>query len=284
MTDMTSNPLVAHFRQPAIYITLPSKGSFWPDGSLVVPLNGELAILPMTARDEITIKTPDALLNGSSVVNVIQSCCPNVRDAWQMPNIDIDTLLIAIRIASYGHELPIETTCPHCNEPNSHEIDLRGLLDNQTSPDFNKIYVDKDSKLRFKLRPQAYFNANQVSQIRFEQEKAMSVINDPDLDETAKKTIFDKHVHKIIDISMSSLAANTESITMEDGNTVTNSEFIKQYYLNTNGSSIKGVQAHLASIMEEVAIKPFKLQCGECTKPYESAFTFDYANFFDSGF
>ena len=31
--------------------------------------------------DEITFKTPDALLNGQATVDVIQSCIPNIKDA-----------------------------------------------------------------------------------------------------------------------------------------------------------------------------------------------------------
>ena len=77
----SSNPLAKHFRQPALYIKLPSSGRFWPDGSIEIPLNGEIPVYPMTAKDEIMIRTPDALLNGAGTVSVIQSCCPNILDA-----------------------------------------------------------------------------------------------------------------------------------------------------------------------------------------------------------
>lgn len=279
---MAENPLAKHFRQPAIYIKLPSGGKFWPEGTLNMPLNRELPIFPMTARDEITIKTPDALLNGSSVVNVIQSCCPNISDAWQMPSVDIDALLIAIRIASYGQNLPIETDCPECKEHNRHEVDLSELLDNQTNVNFdNPLIVDE---LTFKLRPQPYFKANQTNQITFEQNQAINLINDPNVDEDAKKIMFDKHVQKIVEISMSSLAASTESITMNDGEVVNDPEFIREYYTNTNARTIRTVQKHLTDITAELAIKPFQLKCGGCEKSYSTEFTFDYANFFDSGF
>jgi hypothetical protein len=112
MTQNASNPLKAFFRQPALYVRLPSNGEGWPPGSLDMPVNRELPVLPMTAMDEITYRTPDALFNGSAVVSVIQSCFPNVKNAWQMPTTDLNTMLAAIRIASYGHDLEIETVCP----------------------------------------------------------------------------------------------------------------------------------------------------------------------------
>jgi len=66
------NPLKKYFRQPKIYISLPSQGKFYPDGSIEMTENGELPVYSMTAKDEMIIKTPDALLNGSSTVEVIQ--------------------------------------------------------------------------------------------------------------------------------------------------------------------------------------------------------------------
>ena len=104
------NPLFKHFRQPAIHIKLPSEGQYWPAGSVEIPQTGELPIYPLTTRDELTLRTPDALMNGSSVVDVMQSCCPSIKNAWDMPSVDVDAILIAIRIASYGHELEVGAT------------------------------------------------------------------------------------------------------------------------------------------------------------------------------
>ena len=70
------NPLKQFFRQPAIYMRLPSQGEYWPEGSIALPENKELPVYPMTAIDEITYRTPDALFNGQAVVNVIKSCVP----------------------------------------------------------------------------------------------------------------------------------------------------------------------------------------------------------------
>ena len=114
MSENSANPLAKHFRQPAIYTKLPSQGEFWPAGALELPANGEVPIYPMTARDEIILRTPDALLNGQGVVDVLQSCCPSVKDAWKLPSIDVDAILIAVRIATYGNQLDVDATCPHC--------------------------------------------------------------------------------------------------------------------------------------------------------------------------
>ena len=107
----TNNPLRQYFRQPAIYIKLPSQGKYYPPGTLNSSVTGEYPVYPMTAIDEITYRTPDAMFNGQATVNVIQSCVPDIKDAWQMPAIDMDTVLVAIRIASAGPLVVDIDTC-----------------------------------------------------------------------------------------------------------------------------------------------------------------------------
>ena len=73
MANPAINPLSGHFRQPAIYLKLPSRGHFYPDNGIDLPVTGDIPVYPMTVRDELTLKTPDALMNGVGVINVIKS-------------------------------------------------------------------------------------------------------------------------------------------------------------------------------------------------------------------
>ena len=101
----SQNPLQRFMRQPSIYIKLPSNGVFWAQGAVEMPVSGEIPVLPMSTTDEITLNTPDALMNGVGVVDMIHSCCPNIKNAWEIPVTDLDIILIAIRIASYGEKM-----------------------------------------------------------------------------------------------------------------------------------------------------------------------------------
>ena len=125
---MSNNPLRQYFRRPALYISLPSKGKYYPQGTLDMPENGELPVYPMTAIDEITAKTPDALFNGNAVVDIIKSCIPSIKDPWNLPSTDVDTLLIAIRAATNGNDLEVESICPACDETGKYGVNLISLL------------------------------------------------------------------------------------------------------------------------------------------------------------
>ena len=105
-----SNPLSNYFRKPEIYVKLPSQGRWYPPNTLQMNDQGEVGVMPMTARDELIIRTPDALLNGQATVDVIKSCVPDIKDPWQMPAMDLDSILLGLRIASYGENVEFTTS------------------------------------------------------------------------------------------------------------------------------------------------------------------------------
>ena len=63
---MQNNPLRQFFRRPAVFFKLPSGGKNYAPGVLDMPENEEFPVYPMTAIDEISMRTPDALFNGSA--------------------------------------------------------------------------------------------------------------------------------------------------------------------------------------------------------------------------
>jgi hypothetical protein len=138
-TNIEQNPLRKYFRQPKVYITLPSRGKFYPEGVLNMPETGELPVFAMTAKDELIIKTPDALLNGQATVDVIKSCIPNITNPWLMPSVDLDACLVAIRIATYGEKLDITTKVPVLGEEREFSVDLRQILNKLVTPEYENI-------------------------------------------------------------------------------------------------------------------------------------------------
>ena len=74
-----SNPLSAYFRAPKLYLKLPSGANYYNDDVITRPDNGEFAIYPMTTKDEMSLKNPDALLNDETVASLIKSCVPESK-------------------------------------------------------------------------------------------------------------------------------------------------------------------------------------------------------------
>mgnify|MGYP003346337812 FL=1 len=70
---MSENPLKSFVRAPKLQVLLPSRGK-WGDTETASKITGEIPVYPMTSKDEVMIKNPDALLNGESVASVLRSC------------------------------------------------------------------------------------------------------------------------------------------------------------------------------------------------------------------
>lgn len=278
MDSNQNNPLAKFFRQPAIYIKLPSNGQYWPEGSLELPESGEIPVYPMTAADEITLKTPDALLNGQGVVNVIKSCCPNILDPWKAPSIDVDTLLISLRIASYGNNMEFETRCPKCNEEHNYDLPLDQILSSVQKPDYTKSM--EINGLKIKLKPQMYFSVNQTNMVNFEEQRILQTINDETLTDEERAARFDAHLLRLVELNIQIVTDSTESITTPDGAVVTDHDMILEFYTNTGSKLLKEVQKHIQLINESALLKPQAVHCASCGEEFEIPILFDYANFF----
>lgn len=277
----SSNPLNKYFRQPAIYMKLPSKGKYWPEGSLELPVTGELPIYPLTAKDEVTLRTPDALMNGAGVVDVIQSCAPSIKDAWKMPSIDVDAVLIAIRMASYGNQMDVDTNCPHCGEENTHGFDLQHTLDNIVAPNYARLV--EFNGLKIKLKPQHYFGQNKSNIIDFQQQRLLKALEAPDTDPELRAKEINESMAKMVEVALDNVTESTEYIEMEDSDRVTNPEYIKEFYKNADSSVVRQIQKQLSEFNIEGGIKSQIAPCTHCEKEYPIALTFDYASFFATG-
>jgi len=274
-----SNPLSGHFRQPSVYMKLPSGGRYWQPGSISMPANGEIGIMAMTTKDEIMLRTPDALMNGQGVVSVIESCVPAISNAWAMPSIDVDAVLIAIRMATYGEDMDIESKCANCETENKHQLNLGQVLMRVRSPNYNDtITVDN---LTIKLKPMNYLQNTQNNIARFEEQKIIQLINNDNIDGDTRKAQLDIHLQKIIASNIEQLTNSTESITTESGEIVDNKTFIAEFYDKSSNIVIKTVQKKLREFADIAGLPPTRVKCEGCEQDYDLAVNFDYANFFE---
>lgn len=271
------NPLQKFFRQPAIYISLPSAGKYYPEGAINMPENGELPVYPMTAMDEITYRTADALFNGSAVVNVIKSCVPNILNPWLMPSADVDAILVGIRIATYGHELELETKCPHCEEEHTFGVDLRAVMEQIRMPEYQSSVKTGDIEVFF--QPLNYKQQNENAIKQFEDQKILQAVPDADLPEQEKMDLINSALIKLSDMTISAI---TSSISMirADQEIVTDPGHIKEFVQNCDRSIFGALRDKILQLKEQSTLKPITAQCSSCQKQYETPFTLDVSNFF----
>jgi len=278
-----NNPLKKYFRQPKIYLQLPSKGEFWPDGTLEKTENNEYPVFPMTARDELVMKTPDALLNGQATVDVIQSCVPNIKDAWRIPSLDLDAILIAIRIATYGEKMDLDIKTPVTGEEKTYSVDLRVMLDGLINKNFNSKF-EMDNMI-IHIRPLTYREFTDTSLKTFEEQRIFSLVNDNNIPENEKLAKFNESFKKLTDITVGTLERSIWKIEV-DGEFVDNPAFISEFVANSEKTLFSALTDHLEEQREKFKIKPLVLDATPeeiekgVPETYEIPVTFDQSNFF----
>ena len=282
-SNIEQNPLRKYFRQPKVYITLPSKGKFYPEGILNMPETGEIPVFAMTAKDELIIKTPDALLNGQATVDVIKSCIPSITNPWQMPSVDLDACLVAIRIATYGEKLDITTKVPVLGEDREFSVDLRQILNNLVTPEFdNKLKIND---INVELRPLSYKEFTDSNLKTFEEQRIFSLVNDDEMDDSEKLNRFNISFKKLTDLTVSMLSKSIAKLQVGDDE-VTNQVHIEEFIDNVDKEFFKGITDHLEEQRKKFAIEPIKVESNEediaagVPKKWEVPITFDQSNFF----
>lgn len=284
MTE-TANPLSKYYRQPGVYIKLPSAGRYFSEGAFQPTASGEIPVLPMTAKDELNFKTPDALLNGQATVDVIQSCVPNIKDAWQVVNHDVDTILLAIRIATFGENMDIEAPVPVTNEMQTHTVNLPGILETLKITDL-KDEITTKSGFKIKVSPLTYKDLTKNQLAAFEQQKIYATVSNSQLGEDEKSLRFIQSFRKLSELNFEVLVDSLVSITTPDGATTNNKTEIKEFFDNATAKITTEVQDALAELRLQGSIKPMKVKATEeqikagVPATYEVPITFDNANFF----
>ena len=283
MENKKTNPLQKYFRQPKIYLSLPSNGKYYPKGSLEVSENGEYPVFPMTARDEIMIKTPDALLNGQATASVITSCIPAIKDPFNMPSMDLDACLIAIRIATYGEMMEVSIKVPVTGEDKDFDLDLRIMLDQFSSVDYNSA-IQLDGMI-VNLRPLTYGEFTETSRKTFDEQRIFNVINDTDMAEGDKLATFTESFKKLTDLTILTLEKSIASIEVGD-DVVTDQAHIKEFIANTDKGLFESVTNHIEEQRTKFQVKPLvvdatpeEIEAG-VPETYEVPVTFDQSSFF----
>lgn len=270
-----SNPLQKYFRQPKIYISLPSKGLYYKPGDLIGD-HSNVPIFGMTGMDEIIMKTPDALFNGEATIKVIESCCPYIKDAKSIPSLDIDVLLAAIRIATSGEKMIVNHTCPKCSTDNEYDINLSSVIDFYSSRTFNnRLQIDD---LLINLRPLNYQDMTRVNIENFKLQRIIMQINEKEVEE--KQEILDQLYSKLADIQVELFLLSIESIRTPEA-LVTDRDQILEWLKNSPRETYHVIKSHLEKSKDEWSVPKQSVKCGNCGHEDEVSVILDQSNFFD---
>ena len=267
-------------RQPKLFIDLPSKGNFYDETVIEGGQYMQVPVFGMNAMDEIMFKTPDALFSGEATVQVIKSCIPTILDPWKLVGFDIDYILIAIRIATYGDDMPVTTKCPKCTAENESVLSMTKMLGGYTDYETeNSFTIDE---LTFHLKPLTYKQMSDFAQESYQYERTLYQIsqnNDlaDELKQQHTKDIYNKTSYLNLRTAITYIKSVTNSTESE-----TDLESITEFVVNNDSKFYNALKEKIFELANQWKVPPVDVQCGgeECNEQYSTTVDLDYASFF----
>jgi hypothetical protein len=255
------NPLLIRLSKlPGSTIRLPSKGIFYKNGELDPEvIDGEVVVFQMTATDDIMLKSPDMLYQGTAIESVIRRCIPQIKKPMDLLIGDVDYILTQMRRLSYGSHIPMEYSCScvkdadeakrrRASGDDTHMIPLDTFIQSSKElsvNDFNKKYkLTTGSGQTVVLRPIRYGDFVKIQQM-----------NDAD------KLVNAEEIEAF-------LATNCTAFTQSvDG--IDDSELIFEWYLKLPRSDYELIKKKLNNVGEWGISFKYTVTCKFCNKSEE---------------
>ena len=269
--------LEKHKRHPKLYIDLPSQGKWYND--TIVTKVESMPVFGMTAMDEIVLKTPDALFSGEATAQVIKSCMPDILDPWQLVGYDIDYILIAIRIATYGEDIDITTTCPKCESETVGTVPLQRLLENLNNNPITQDFQMED--LTFILHPVTFRDTTNFSIESYSLQRQILQVENTNLSRQEKDEQLNLLYTAVAELNLKVAVAYLNAVT--DGNDQeTDKQTITTFVQENDVKFYEKLRSTITQLTKNWQLPPFDIQCTseECEHTYNTKLDMDYSNFF----
>lgn len=273
------NPLAQYFRQIKFYTKLPSGTTYYEPNEIKFTDSGEVGILPMAARDEMILKNPDALLNGEALYEVIRSCVPAVNNPRVLLTNDIDTLITAIRYATYNDTLETQLICPNCKHDNLFKLDLQYSLNNMSFLE-SEYVINLDSGLSVFVKPYSFPDVLSGLHAQFEQSKITRSIEDKNLSDEERLKMFSKAFKEMGTVTSNLMCNSVIKVVDESKNiNVNNKDHIRGLLHNIDKVSADKITDLIKEINTIGIKRNFAAKCEKCNHEWDNDIDFNPVNF-----
>ena len=279
-----ANPLAKYFRIPGVHVKIPSQGAFMPAGSISFTPAGDIPVYPMAARDELLLKSPDALMSGYALEKLIESCVPAILTPRLITTQDLDVLLLAIRVATYGETMNLDATCPKCESVTQIRCHLPGLLATMK-------FVDPDNAVRLSdevmayVRPYNLVNATTVALASYEEARKLRALDEqePAATTMVRNTAISQSMDRINNLNLAMLGDCILKIVVP-GAEVADHRAIAEFVGNVPKPWIETIDAKLRAINQGSIDKSLHVVCQneECKHEWDTEVELNPSNFFDA--
>jgi hypothetical protein len=275
-----NNPLKSYFRKPGIWIKLPSQGNYYATKPTDLNDIGEIPVYPMTAKDELMLKNADALLNGTAITSLVKSCTPSIIDPENMPAVDLDTLLVAIKHSTYGAKMTVNTK-HNCENAKEHEVtlDLNMLISDIKV--LEKIEpIEHESGIKIFVKPVRVKDILRLNWVQYEQMRGLQMSEAQNLDEKLKLDLLQKSYETLTKESLKVVSDCIESVLLPDGVAVSDPAMIAEWVADLSKAEYSKLERSIMDTNNKGVPKEFDVGCPDCGTAYKTTLDLNPTTFF----
>jgi hypothetical protein len=241
---------------------LPSQGLFYKNGELDPSVvNGEIHIFPMTAYDEIVVRSADKLFSGDAIVEVFNRCIPQVLQPRKLLAKDVDYIFVCLRYVTYGANLPLEYkhTCENA-KTHGYEVPLLPIIKQAKQIDptsVTKQYTVRTSDGKtVKLRPTTIDAMIKLNQ-------NIDHLND------------EINIQKLATDVFETLTDGIESV-----DAITNPVHINEWLRSLSAGDVRLITNQVADVSDWGVRPVHEVQCRDCGEKIQLQFVTNPVSFF----
>lgn len=278
---MAMNPLAKYTKIEEISTKLVTNGVIPYKDGVLGPKGVKCGVCARSARDEMTLNTPDMLLNGDAVSRVIENCVPNVIDADELYVNDVEMLLIAIKVASKEETYDINVVCPECEKEGRFDRNLSYLL--ETAKSFSEIpSVDLDNGLRLEFKPLTWKEYSSFAERMFNEQQKTKFLETADIDKDEKVKIFSEVFESMAQLNFDMIGGVIAKIITPDGDEVVEKEFINEWLGQQSKGVLKLIREKMDEVLEIGVSHTMEVECSNCNHQWEiDGLKYDPSHFFE---
>ncbi len=277
------NPLTPYFRKPQVYIALPSQGRWYKPQDITLTADNELAIYGMTARDDVLLNTPDAMLNGEALRKVIANCVPDVHNIDALVTPDLEAIFVGMKLASGDGTIEINRECPKCGHDCSWDLQCQPILDRQTLIEQHDGVVVVDQSLEIHVKPYDYKQRSIFIQREYQEERAIRQWDtmNPDSDDLIKAEVMAQAIDNISQITIKLVSASITHVKiLHSGEIVSNPDFIIEWLQSAPRAQAEAIIAAVDQLNKCGPNKNVDVECPACSHSWSVVISYDPISFF----
>ena len=280
---MSENPLKRYFRQPSTYLRLPTLGRWYTKEDIVINAESEIPVYGLSAIDDIMINTPDAMLNGKALENIIKNCVPDVKNVNKLLTPDLEAIFVGIKMGSTDGKFDIDRKCPHCSHENTFEIMCSHVLDTMSYVEDSDTILEFDADLEVHIKPYSFEMRHIFIQRQFEEERILKHHEEQNknMDDIKKAGFTAESVNKMANITMELVSKSVEYVKLKKQDVkVTDHAQIYEWVRNISKAQATRIIEAVNKLNDVGVSKKTQAVCQKCGKDWEETLSFDPISFF----